>query len=671
MLLATALYGYSLRLPLFLDDGLLYLMIRDYGSEGIAPFRFWGGSSTYHYYRPLGFTILELDYGADGRLSPFNLHAFNLLTFAFATAAVSALARRLGRSRWAALIAGCAFALYPFSFRAVTWVAALFHVMVAAYMAAALVCALRWIGAPRRVGTPLMVSGMVHHLNLLLAWVFTFAALFSAESAVLLLPLLLVMLIVTYGWRIFQQGQMWLLLLPIIALTAIFGSLFLSLPRPAAGPMTLRWETLPASLAVIGQGLVYPLVTLVRRVTFEDARTLPLLSLIAGGAVLGLWLAGRRWKAAIVGLVWFALAALPPALLLPTDYVRGSVHVMHLSAVGASLFWGISLGRLADRHRQRSARDVGTPFTASAHNTRGQNGAFASLAPLRLILSALLLMGGLVVSLTYLTARRAEAIRQSDYLSQLMALMDADPGGTAVINAPAFLAVNDADRLLLTTSEATMFAEGSYTNHADQFRAMWGRDVSGIAGFHYPPGILPPPSYVFAPYWTETPVNLSARLRDFRQIIATYFEGDHFYLAYVGGASLPGSDTPLATFPTAGIAITEFHVSVAGTSLTVNSRWRTEAPVAAIPLFQVWCDDQLIAESRHPVWGGTLPFTAWIPGEIQADSRPVHPPGAFRTDCLRLSVSLLVDGEPVTALDASGMPLPENRLWSSLERDNP
>jgi hypothetical protein len=103
----------------------------------------------------------------------------------------------------------------------------------------------------------------------------------------------------------------------------------------------------------------------------------------------------------------------------------------------------------------------------------------------------------------------------------------------------------------------------------------------------------------------------------------------------------------------------------------VNSRWQTDAPVVAIPLFQVWCDDQLIAESRHSIWGGTLPFSAWMPGEMQSDSRPIHPPIDFTPGCLRLSVSLLVDGQAVAALDASGIPLSENRLWASLEMDNP
>jgi hypothetical protein len=711
LLLATGLYAYSLRLPLFLDDGLLYLMIRDYGESGVAPFRFWGGSATYHYYRPLGFTILELDYGTDARLDPFNLHLFNLLTFVFATAAVSALATRLGRSWQAGLIAGCAFALYPFSFRAVTWVAAIFHVMVAACMTAALVCALRWLDisfmasedltqsskdakAQRRrdVGTPFMASARHQHLNLLLAWGFTFAALFSAESAVLLLPLLLLMLIIRFGWRIFRQRRTWLLLLPITTLTALFGYLFLTLPRPAAGPLTLRPETLPASLAVIGQGLIYPLVTLIRRLTVEDARTLPLLALIAAGAALGLWLAGRRWKVALIGLVWFGLAALPPALLLPTDYIKGSVHVLHLGAVGAALFWGIGIGsglntvpqggctQPQSKHRGTQSWDVGTPFMASApqndstqrgKEAKAQRKPFASFAPVRLILSGLLMIGGLVVSLTYLNTRRAEALRLSDYQWRLMALVEADPTSTAVLNAPAFLAAHDRDRLFLTTSEATMFAEGSYTNHADQFRAMWGREVPGIAGFLFTPGALPPPSYTFAPYWTETPADLPVSLRDYRQIIATYFEGDHFYPAWVGGAGLPGSQTPLASFPAAGLTITEFAASLDGTSVTVKSRWQAAQAVDAIPLFQVWCDASLIAESRHPVWGGALPFTAWQPGEVQTDVRPIHPPTAFTSDCLRLSVSVLVGGQSVGGQDAAGAPLPENRLWTMLEATNP
>jgi hypothetical protein len=648
LLLATALYGYSLRLPLFLDDGLLYLMIRDYGPEGVAPLRFWGGSATYHYYRPLGFTILELDYGADTRLDPFTLHTFNLLTFVFATAAVSALAARLGRSRWVGLIAGCAFALYPFSFRAVTWVAALFHVMVADYMAAALVCALRWLDTRSTLSN----AGEVRRgplVDLLLAWGFAFAALFSAESAVLLPPLIVLALWAAYGWGVFRWRRAWLLMGPILALTTVFAYLFLALPRPAAGPLTLRWESLPASLAVIGQGLVYPLATIVRRLTLADAQTLPLLALIAGGMALGLWLSGRSWRGALVGLAWFAWAALPPALLLPTDYVKGSVHVMHLAAVGAALFWGNALAAQAQRGAGAKQRRSGVKM-------------------LRWGVVAVLIGGGVVVSGAYLTARRAEALRQSDYLWRLMALVEADPSGTAVINAPAFLSAYDRDRLLLTTSEATMFAEGSYTNHADQLRAMWGREVPGIAGFLHPPGILPPSAYTFAPYWTETPADLPTRLRDFRQIIATYFEGDHFYPAYVGGAGLPGPDAPIARFPAVGLSLTVLQVAVADQAVTVESRWAADGPVAAIPLYQVWCGDALIGESRHGAWGGALPFEVWRPGEIQTDSRPIHPPYPFTADCVRVSVSLLTDGGLVEGVDASGAPLTEGRAWAADEQ---
>jgi hypothetical protein len=430
--------------------------------------------------------------------------------------------------------------------------------------------------------------------------------------------------------------------------------------------------------------LVYPLVALVRRLTLQDGYTLLLSALLAVGVAFGLWSAGRCWKAALIGLAWFGLTALPPALLLPVDYVRGSVHVMHLAGVGAALFWGIAVGSFtAERQRNREAEDVGAHSRAPAFMASARiqfplcNSAALLLCSnfrlpsLRLILSLLLLIGGTVVSLTYLNARRGEALRQSDYLWRLMALVEADPSGTVVINAPAFLAANDRDRLLLTTSEATMFAEGGYTNHADQLRAIWGREVPGIAGLLHPPGILPPPSYTFAPYWTETPADIPARLRDFRQIIATYFEGDHFYPAYVGGAGVTGSDTPLASFPQAGLDITELRVRADGRTLTVDSRWRAERPVEAIPLFQVWCDAALIAESRHPVWAGAFPFTAWLPGEVQSDSRPIHSPADFTPACLRLSVSVLMNGEPVPALAADGSALPENRLWAILEGVNP
>ena len=47
LVLALLLYGYSVRLPFFLDDGLLFSMIKDYGPNGVPGLRFWGGAASF------------------------------------------------------------------------------------------------------------------------------------------------------------------------------------------------------------------------------------------------------------------------------------------------------------------------------------------------------------------------------------------------------------------------------------------------------------------------------------------------------------------------------------------------------------------------------------------------------------------------------------------------
>ncbi|MFN8372715.1 MAG: hypothetical protein U0694_07540 [Anaerolineae bacterium] len=61
----------ALRLPLYLDDGILCAMIRDYSANGVPLLRFWGGSPSFQYYRPMVFSLLELNYALEGHLNAF------------------------------------------------------------------------------------------------------------------------------------------------------------------------------------------------------------------------------------------------------------------------------------------------------------------------------------------------------------------------------------------------------------------------------------------------------------------------------------------------------------------------------------------------------------------------------------------------------------------------
>ncbi len=502
--LALMLFGYALALPPFLDDGNLYLMIHDYQEVGVHGLRFWTGSAAYQYYRPLGFTVMELAYGADAAWNVWALHAFNLLVYAATALGVAVLTQRVSGSRWAGVIGGCAFVLYPYTYRSVTWIAALFHVMVAAGVVWALVGTLWWMDGRR---------GALAWAGVLLA---TAWALFSQEAGLLVGPLVLLTVVLVYGWGVLARRRLWALLLPIGALTGGFLLIYFNVPRPAAGPLTLYHGMLPGSLAVFAQGFAYPFFAAVNRLGGEFAvpRTLPMLALGAGVVMLGVWMAGAgRRRAAVLGVLCFGGLALPALLLTPTDYVKGSPHILTTAAVGMGVFWGAALSGALARGRA---------------------------LPMR-ALAVLVMLGGVGVSLAFNAARQAEAQRQADYVMALYALVGDEPDGVALVNPPAFLGAYAGQRWFLTGSEATMFMQ-RYSNYGLLFRAMTGRSYPDFPAYLVIPAFAPPPSYEYAPLWTDDNLDagyISQRLVEARRVIITRMEGDRFWPEAIDGADWP------------------------------------------------------------------------------------------------------------------------------------
>lgn len=537
IVLATVLYSYIIRLPLFLDDGLLYAMIHDFGPDAVPGVRFWRGSPFFQYYRPLSFTVLEIDYGEDEALSALNLHFIHLMQFVITVSGITALARRITRNHFAGIIAGCAFALYPFSFRTVMWVSAgVFHLQAIMGIVLVLYFALRWLD--KQAVFPLIG-----------AYLCTFIALFSQETSVILPGLLLITIIFVYGFSYVWRWQVWTLLLPITALTGVFLYLFATVPRPAAGAFIVYWDMFPASLAVFSQGFSYPFAAIIRRLTLENAKTIPLLLLIAGDITLGLWLVGKQYRrVAIYGITLFVAMVIVPCLLIPTDYLKGTIHILIWGAVGTSIFRGATLaGVFMHPNAKKSKRENRDAlyYTPAAQNS--EKYVFVKRT------AAIFIMGSsIVVSLAYLNARRTEALKQSAYVWELMAMVEQTPDNTALLNAPAFLSALEHHRWFLATSEATMFMEGSYTNYAQIFRAMTGRYFPPIQAYVYQQGFAAPPDFVYAPYWTGVPTDLMAELRQFDHIYLTIYEGNYFYPIYLGSGHQVVNENGLAVPETSG-----------------------------------------------------------------------------------------------------------------------
>lgn len=610
LLVGTALYAYSVRLPFFLDDGLLFTMIRDYPG-GTPGFRFWAGSPSFAYYRPAVFSIWEFQQMLlGGRFDPFGLHALNVLAFALSASVVAAIARRITGLALAGMLAGLVFALFPFSYNAVTWVASQFHVLMTLALLLAVWSSLLWMDG-RGVW------------SLLLAWACAFLAIFSHENGVLVVPLTGLLIAGLHGPRALLRRRVGLLLIPMAASAAVYVYLVLTVPRPGPQPRLLL-EMFPGSFALMIQGLAYPLAALIRRTTGANASTLLLIGLAAAvviPALVFLARASRRlmWSA-LFGVAWYILAALPTILLLETEYIRGSWRLLMLSSVGAGIFWGALLCGLwlAFRPQQR----------------RLYYGARALAAALALLT--------LVVSVGFLAQRRADALLQAAYTWALQAeIQQHTKGAPMVINAPAFLASVDEDRYFLTTGMGVMFMQ-SYVNYAQQFWAQTGEDFPWIQTMAYHPTIKAAPEIMYAPYLTVPPeADFTTQLMQASDIYVTVFEGRDFYPVYVGGPGMPGSAVPIAQFPAGGVALTEAAFSLsAPDAVQVQTRWQAATPQAVVPAVEVWCDGTLVGQSVLDVWGGTHPFRVWQPGEIQSDLRAIRLSAPVTPECLQVTVGL-------------------------------
>jgi hypothetical protein len=637
LFVSVLLYGYTVRLPFFLDDGLLLTMIRDYPSQGVPGLRFWGGAPLFPYYRPLVFSVWEVDYGLlNGHFDPFTLHLLNVVLFGLTGCALARMTQRLTQRPLAGWIAGLAFVLFPFSYNAVIWVASMFHVMMALFLILALWLAILWLD--HRGGA----------VSLVLCWLFTFACVFSHESGVVLLPLAGLLILIRYGFKSLWQARVWLLAAPMIAITAAYFYLSFTVPHPT-NPIQLLFPMLLDSLALMLQGLVYPIAALIRQITQTTANTLGLLALTIIVIVPILYLLARySRKFALLagfGVAWYILGALPSALLLPTDYIQGSPRLLLLTSLGASLFWGVALSTLL-------------PHSISEITEFSMNRKLATA------LAGVFVVVGVIASLTYLGTRQMEALIQSDYAWRLMSLVRGRGGTPMIINAPSWLAAQDQHRTFPAMSEGVMFV-ANYMNYGLIFWAQTGESFPLVQAMVYPPTLNPSPDVSYAPYQSDSPESdFTTRLVEATDIYVTEFDGRSITPVYVGSPGMAGPDTAIATFPDGGVSLTQAEARLGGSQqVKVKTRWQVINPSHVAPVVRVLCDGEVIGESQLPVWGGTHPFWAWKAGETQTDFRTIPLSRAVAEQCLRVYVGIVKEDDStlMAVIDANTKQLyPDN-----------
>src|SRR5260221_5205678 len=256
LMLTLLLYGYTVRLPFFLDDGPNFWFL-----DHLNPLQEWGGSIAFPYYRPVSFTMWKLAWLLLGRrYDPALMHLLNIFCLGFAGVGTGLLAGRMApkglKSRFT-LLAGLGMVYFPFSYQAATSVASLFHLSLLLGITFSLWAATRWLD--RRSGRGALV----------LCWLAAFFGIFSHENGPLLLPLSVGMVVLLYGIRSLLRPRTLLVIVPIGVLSLAYVFLWITLPH---GRSTFQLSADPVTtFADLAQGLFYPLAMAARPFVVGDA----------------------------------------------------------------------------------------------------------------------------------------------------------------------------------------------------------------------------------------------------------------------------------------------------------------------------------------------------------------------------------------------------------------
>ncbi|RPJ01854.1 MAG: hypothetical protein EHM39_02720, partial [Chloroflexi bacterium] len=318
LLIAVLLYGYTVRLPFFLDDGPNMWLVQD-----IQQGDHWDGSKAFPFYRPLTFSLWKFIVTLMGGYEPSILHLISVLFFGAAGIMLGRITQRAVAGRYglaAGFAAGIGFVLFPFSYQAVTWISSMFHLMSALGLTLSLWFALVWLDGGDR-------------LSLALCWLSAFFGVFSHENGPLIVPLLVGLILITYHGEWPSRSQIVWLIGPLMLLAWIYTVLWFSVHRTHAQEDLLITNQLDLSLADLLQGLAYPVVALVRQIIGPGDVAPGAVALVVLLTVIPTWIWAWRqsrraaWIAAY-GAAWYVVSLLPSAVLLAPDYVLGSPRLM-------------------------------------------------------------------------------------------------------------------------------------------------------------------------------------------------------------------------------------------------------------------------------------------------------------------------------------------------------
>jgi len=627
ILTVLALYGYSLRLPFFWDDGPQFRLLET--SNGLDV---WLGNADYLYYRPAVFTLWKISVVFAGFYDGIGLHWLNIIFFGLAGVILGKIAYQFAphHKLFMALVVAHGFVIFPFSYQAVTWIGSMFHTFLALCLALTVWCALIWIG--KKVWWALIVGNIAGFLGI-----------FSHEIGVVI-PVVVVMMWVLYGYispipytdeinlvptPSIKRGKgakipplhaigrglgggdksVIIFITPLIFSAIIFVILYINVPRDTSPGRLQPMSEIIESSATLGQSVLYPFIALIRPLVEGTPPAMPMVIGILGGLgffLMIIILIGRKMsyiRLALLGLGWFGMMLAPSLLLLDQFYVNGSPRLLLLPSMGISLFWGVVLIVLM--------------------NWRiGKIMAFGIIAL------------SVMVSIRFLNTQRTYFQMQNVYAQRLFSMVKMQPPdlNTVLVNAPDYITPLEADRTFLRGAEGAAFLVHT-VNYTDYLWINTGVQLPNLQTVKY--GILNQAvGYSMNPHGDETDeMALAQIVHDADVVYVTQFDTDELASVLVKSPTT-GDDTPRYQV---GDALTMSDLGAVylpnENRLRVHIGWQVDNPQVLQAFVHVICDGEMIGQVDAGAWGGAYPFHLSSVGEKITDLREIPLSRPFTSDC--------------------------------------
>lgn len=622
-LLLAWLYGRAVQLPFFFDD------LNQIPYAGAHTLRqLWAADGGFTYYRPLGSTVWHLAYQWWGANSAPWLHGLNILLHLLNGVLLAWLGEMLAarqshpRLTWRGGAAAVLFWLYPFSYQAVPWIGALFHLLVTTLILASLICYVQASLTSRRVWTVLGLG-----LALL--------APFAHENGLLIAPLALLL-----GWtqaqpkaRLWRDGLVWLS--PAIVWLIVR---FLWVSSSGAAPVLQNAETIGQNTAYFAQGIAYPWTVwggwLRDRLGVNDMAAAVGLTLLGLGMAAAVQRRTRAERTALWSWGWAFLAVLPAIPLLDFGYVISGPRLLMLASVGACWLWADVLARLAGlvgEGRLVTWRVWGAATLCLL--LCAQNAAF-----IRLRMQQHTMLGQAVRQATTLTLE-ANAAGNPAHILNLPSWIA--PGHTVyalghegITFLPGY--IPEAVLLQAQVNQPLRVDLLRYTDLKPEMPYYYEVAGSGLDWFR-----LNADGGLFF-LTTYTPTNITVRLS--------------------GGIHAPSTnDSPIADFAppdgTATLTLAQAAAAWDGQETTITLQWQASAPLNQTVSVFVHATDQagqLVGQADGAAIAGIYPFTLWLPHASVLDVRYLSLPA--RPHAIAIGLYDPLSGERWSAYQSNGQP---------------